>query len=566
VKRWSEPDLLSRDVPVGRFYRALKGILGELPLTAELYWQFRQQGKPLNKSFSLHRVEQKLPEWCAQVKTSRQDTPTGRRVMIFSSLRYWVEHATLLGLAMAGLGYDVTLAYLPYANYRKPLNRFDLRRQNLYAHSILKGAAPLLKSVSLLDVKLAGIGLPPTLLKAVEQVALHDAQYILQVEDVDQNSEVYRLRLERNTQAARAALAWMKTNRPDVVATPNGSILEMGAIYQAARYLDIPVVTYEFGEQRQRIWMAQNSEVMRQETDALWQARQNCPLTPGQWEQVRALFASRQRASLWENFTRRWQGQPSQGGVQVRAVLGLDDRPVVLLAANVIGDSLTLGRQVFSQSMTEWLERTLQFFAGHPQVQLVVRIHPGERYTDGPSVADLVQRVLPQLPDCIHLVKAEDPLNTYDLVEIADLGLVYTTTVGMEMAMNGVPVIVAGQTHYRGKGITLDPASWEAYYDMLERSLANPEQARPSQVQVERAWHYAYSFFFEYPCPFPWHLLHLWKDVENWSIEQVLSDQGQAEFGDAFRYLAGEPRQWNAPSTSSGCLLRQAQDALPDSG
>jgi len=42
--------------------------------------------------------------------------------------------------------------------------------------------------------------------------------------------------------------------------------------------------------------------------------------------------------------------------------------------------------------------------------------------------------------------------------------------------------------------------------------------------------------------------------VENWSIEQVLSDQGQAEFGDAFRYLAGEPRQWNAPSTSSGCL------------
>ena len=538
MKSGSAPGLVSK--------QTLKGILGELPLTAELYWQLRQQGKPLSRSFSLHQVEQKLPEWCAQAKTSRPDISIGRRVMIFSTLRYWVEHATLLGLAMAGLGYDVTLAYLPYANYRKPLNRFDLRRQNLYTHNVLKRAAPLLKPVSLLDVKLAGIGLPPTLAEAVEQVALHDAQYILQVEAVDQNSEIYRLRLERNTQAARAALAWMKTNRPDVVATPNGSILEMGALYQVARYLDIPVVTYEFGEQRQRIWMAQNGEVMRQETDALWQARQNCPLTPGQWEQVRTLFASRQQASLWENFTRRWQGQPSQGGVQVRAVLGLDDRPVVLLPANVIGDSLTLGRQVFSQSMTEWLERTLQFFAGRPRVQLVVRIHPGERYTDGPSVADLVKRVLPQLPDFIHLVKAEDPLNTYDLVEIADLGLVYTTTVGMEMAMSGVPVIVAGQTHYRGKGITLDPASWEAYYELLERSLANPEQARPSQLQVERAWHYAYSFFFEYPCPFPWHLLHLWKDVENWSIEQVLSDQGQAEFGNAFRYLAGEPRQWNA--------------------
>jgi hypothetical protein len=546
VTHWSEPDIVTRDVPMGRFYRAIKDVLGELPLTAELYWQLRQQGKPLSRSFSLQQVEQKLPEWCAQAKTSRKDLSTGKKVMIFSTLRYWVEHATLLGLAMAGLGYDVTLAYLPYANYRKPFNRFDLRRQNIYTRNVLKGAAPLLKSVSLLDVKLAGIELPPTLAEAVEQVALHDAQYILQVEDVDQNSELYRMRLERNTQAARAALAWMKTHRPDVLATPNGSILEMGAVYQVARYLDIPVVTYEFGEQRQRIWMAQNGEVMRQETGALWQARQNCPLTPAQWEQVRALFASRQHASLWENFSRRWQGQPSQGGVQARTILGLDDRPMVLLAANVIGDSLTLGRQVFSQSMTEWLERTLQFFAGHPQVQLVVRIHPGERYTDGPSVADLVKRVLPQLPECIRLVKADDPLNTYDLVEIADLGLVYTTTVGMEMAMCGVPVIVAGQTHYRGKGITLDPASWEAYYDMLERSLANPEQTRPSQLQVEHAWHYAYSFFFEYPCPFPWHLLHLWKDEENWSLEQVLSDQGQAEFGNTFRYLAGEPRQWNA--------------------
>ena len=36
----------------------------------------------------------------------------------------------------------------------------------------------------------------------------------------------------------------------------------------------------------------------RQETDALWQARQSCPLSPAQWEQVRALFASRQRASI----------------------------------------------------------------------------------------------------------------------------------------------------------------------------------------------------------------------------------------------------------------------------
>ncbi len=184
----------------------------------------------------------------------------------------------------------------------------------------------------------------------------------------------------------------------------------------AARYAGIPVVTYEFGEQRGRIWLAQDAEVMRQETNNLWQRRQDKPLDSGQQEQIRSLFASRQRADLWANFSRRWQGQPSQGGEQARLDLGLNSRPLVLLAANVIGDSLTLGRQVFTKSMTEWLQRSVAYFAARPDVQLVVRIHPGERYTKGPSVADVVSQALPELPAHIHLVAAGDPVNTYDLV------------------------------------------------------------------------------------------------------------------------------------------------------
>jgi hypothetical protein len=355
--------------------------------------------------------------------------------------------------------------------------------------------------------------------------------------------------MERNTQAARAALTWIKTRRPEVIVLPNGSILEMGAVYQVARYLRIPVVTYEFGEQRGRIWLAQNAEVMQQETEDLWAVRKGCALNEAQWTQVQELFASRQRASLWENFSRRWQGQPSQGGEQARLALGLDTRPVVLLAANVIGDSLTLGRQIFSQSMTEWLERTVQYFAGRSEVQLVVRIHPGERYTKGPSVAGVVQRALTDWgreasTSHIHLVEANDAINTYDLVEIADLGLAYTTTVGMEMAMSGVPVIVSGYTHYRERGFTLDPSSWEEYFDLLDQVLANPGAHRPSRRQVEMAWNYAYRFFFEYPCPFPWHLVHFWKEIDAWPLKRVLSVEGQAQFGDTFRYLTGTPRQW----------------------
>ena len=524
--------------------KTIKQILGELPLTAEAYWYLRQPGQPLNKAFSLEQLRQGLPAWRQQAAAAKRPGPE-KDILIFGVLHYWISHAALLGLALSGAGHRVTLAYLPYGKWQKPISRFDLRRQNIYTRSVLRLGGPILESVSLLDSGVKSKRLPRPLKESIRETSLRDTQYTLQVEEVSAESELYHLRLARNTQAAGAALARMETNPPDLVVIPNGSIMEFGAVYQAARYLEIPVVTYEFGEQRGRVWIAQNSEVMRQETSALWRARSGLALSPEQLGQVRRLFEARQQASAWQNFARRWQGVPSAGGKQARASLGLDSRPIVLLATNVIGDSLTLGRQVFSDSMTEWLKRTVAYFAERPDLQFVVRIHPGELITKGPSVADVVHQVFPEVPENIKIVPADAPVNTYDLIEIANLGLVYTTTAGLEMAMSGLPVIVVGRTHYREKGFTFDPDSWDSYFEVLSQALNDPDRYRLTESQVACAWAYAYRFFFEYPHPFPWHLVHQWDDVKEWPIERVLSEEGQSVFGSTFRYLAGEPVDWS---------------------
>src|SRR5450759_5874200 len=103
-----------------------------------------------------------------------------------------------------------------------------------------------------------------------------------------------------------------------------------------------------------------------------------------------------------------------------------DERPVVLLATNVLGDSLTLGRQIFSDGMSEWITRTVQYFGDRKDVQLVIRIHPGEALTHGPSMVDVVKNALPAIPEHIHLIGPLEKINTYDVVAVADLGLVYT--------------------------------------------------------------------------------------------------------------------------------------------
>jgi hypothetical protein len=523
----------------------IKNVLGQIPFTAELYWLVRQKGKPLQSRFSLKHLQAAMPELVAEATALRQKAQPGRNIFIFATLHYWIEHAALLSLTMAAQGHRVTLGFLPYAEWQSPINRFDLRRQNVYARKVLDQMEPLVNVVSFLGIKQSYKPLPDTVMAAVDQVTTYDTQYTLQVEDVDTESEVYRLRQERNLEAARMTMTWLQGHKPDVVIVPNGTVQELGIVYRIARHLNLQTVTYEFGDQRQRIWLAQNAEVMQQETDGLWNARQGTPLTQTQMERLQSLFVARQRASMWENFARLWQDTPAKGGEQARQALGLDERPVVLLATNVLGDSLTLGRQIFSSSMAEWITRTVQYFTGRPDVQLVIRVHPGEILTHGLSMVDVVKSVLPTLPEHIRLIKPEDKLNTYDVMEVADLGLVYTTTVGLEMSMIGLPVLVTGKTHYRERGFTYDPETWVSYYKLLGQILENPGGFRLSREQVERAWHYAYRFFFEFPRPFPWHLVRMWEDYKTRPLKHVFGPECNGQYEATFKYLAGETLDWN---------------------
>ena len=198
------------------------------------------------------------------------------------------------------------------------------------------------------------------------------------------------MRLKRNLFAAERFYALLEDTKPDAVIVPNGTIQEMGAAYRVAKFAGVPVTTYEFSDQKDCIWMAQNSEIMRQDTRSIWETRRNKPLTEQQRTRIEALYKAKVQGDLFENFVRHWQSSKRKGSEEVKQTLGLDDRPMILLATNVLGDSLTLGRQVFSKTMAEWIERSVEYFAKRKDVQLVIRIHPGEILTHGPSMVDVV--------------------------------------------------------------------------------------------------------------------------------------------------------------------------------
>ncbi|MBV6397562.1 MAG: hypothetical protein HFACDABA_03176 [Anaerolineales bacterium] len=541
---------------------SLRNFLGELPLAAELDYSLRQKNRARKDHFNLSRLKKSLPQAVEQAKPFiqrpiRNPQYEVKNVLLFATLHYWIEQAAYISLALAGLGHKVTLMTLPYSEWHKEMDKLTQKQRGLHTRDALSPLSTLrqgsgqafIPHVSMLDLRPSTFDLPPALHADIAEISLWDAQYTLMREEVDmqdaKDKALYDLRIKRNTFAALAALEWMQVNKPDVVLVPNGLILEMGIVFRVARYLNIPAVTFEFNDQREQIWLAQNTSIMRQDTDYLVEARCKLPMTDEMYERLADLENARRGARVWGKSKRLWQYVSSQGAQATRSMLGLDDRPVVMLAANVLGDSLTLGRDIFAASMTEWITKTVQFFAARADVQLVIRVHPGEKLVpQAKSMGTVVREALARIPSHIHIIGALDKVNTYDLIEIADLGLAYTTTVGLETAMNGTPVVSCGQTHYRGRGFTIDPNSWDEYFFTLEKTLADLPAQRLSESQTAHAWNYAYRFFFEYPRPFPWRLMKFWEDLEEWPLEKVLSDEGREQFEDTFKFLVGEPFTW----------------------
>jgi hypothetical protein len=516
----------------------LKEILGDMPLMMNMYWHLMAKKHPWNAHYNLNGLKPIISQAVIDAQTSQGSYPQGKHIFLFASLHYWIEQTLTMGIALAGMGHQVSFGYLPYSEWQEPVWKFDLRKQDLYTQEVLRPASKIIQIVPFINVIPSPIN--KELEKIAHEIAVFDTQYTLQVEEISIDDKLYQLRYERDLRASRAMYAWLSSNHPDLVIVPNGTIHELGVLYKVSQMMGIDTVTFEFSEQKGRIWLAQNSEIMRQDTDNLWRELGSERITEEHHETIVKLYEARKNARIWRNFARKWQQIPTEGAQLLRKSLGLDQRPLVLLATNVLGDSLTLGRQVISQTMAEWIKKTIGILIDREDIQTIIRIHPGEILTRGTSLVEVINKEYPNLPKHIKMIGPNEKINTYDLIEIADVGLVYTTTVGLEMSMAGIPVIVAGETHYRAKGFTYDPANWPEYVSILEKILADHKKYRLNNQQVELAWRYAYLFFFEYPMAFPWHLYSFKEDMQSQSMAFVLSEEGQRKYGETFRFLAGE--------------------------
>jgi hypothetical protein len=293
---------------------------------------------------------------------------------------------------------------------------------------------------------------------------------------------------------------------PDVFLLFNGRQSSTRVALELAKSKGIRTVVHERGPRNETLRMVENETVASLEPfRQVWRDWGEIPLSAEEVEKTASFMAGREHGKdlSWTQFTS--SVQPVD---EVRAKLGLRaDRPVWTLFTS--SDDEVSGEADWASpfpTQRDWIARTIEYARANPQIDLVVRVHPntGSRKSTGANRKQLeeMRALAENLPANARMIDPEDEISSYTLMDLSSVGLVWVSTVGLEMACKGKSIVVAAGNQVKGTPFvtTIDDAG------TYETTIAPLLELAPDAVSADvrrLAMRFAYGAFFRLGIDFP---------------------------------------------------------------
>jgi hypothetical protein len=313
--------------------------------------------------------------------------------------------------------------------------------------------------------------------------------------------EVLRRYLEAAILSVRAYRRLLSQRAYDVALFHHGLYVPQGPVGEVCREAGVRVVNW--------VVAYRSNSFILSEGDTYHHTLMSEPVSA--WRDM--AWGERQQAEIVGYLKSRWRGErdwigfhekPEEDAAALAASLGLDlSKPIVGMLSNVVWDAQLHYPANAFPDLIDWAARTIDYFRGRPDLQLLLRIHPAEVRGTSPSRQPLLAEIRKRfatLPPNVFIIPPESPVSTYAAMELCDSVLIYGTKTGVELTAVGVPVVVAGEAWIKNKGLTLDAPTPEAYFRILD---GLPLGRRLAPEVVEAAQKYAYHFFFRRMMPLP---------------------------------------------------------------
>lgn len=324
--------------------------------------------------------------------------------------------------------------------------------------------------------------------------------------------------------------------RPDRIVVLNGGFLFEAVAIALARQRQLPFTSYERGFRNETLFFKTDDAAIDYDMGGAWETHRRVPLTPRMEKEVDELISSRRSGLKSFSPSGRPSIRPHGGGT------------TFVLFTNLTWDSAVIHREVAFAGVRDWIEASIEGVRRRPDTRLIVRIHPAEVKLPGMATREpfrgLIDSMFPELPANVTLIDADDATSSYHLMDLADVGLVYTSTTGLEMVLGGKPVIVAAKTHYRGRGFTLDAVDPKSFEDLLDRATADHSSLAPN---VDLARRYFHALMFR-------------RHLSSWFVSEPVPGLARLNVTDLRQLEPGEDRSIDAICDG---ILRSGQFELP---
>jgi hypothetical protein len=339
---------------------------------------------------------------------------------------------------------------------------------------------------------------------AIGRAAVGAARWKLRTHFVDRHPRGH----EAMVDFVRSGIRWadgmrriLDRYRPDVVVMLNGIFLPERLTAELAAERGARLVFFERGRDAGSVFLSHELAAPKYDISDAWDDASLETLLPHEDQAVTEMVSRRARG---EKVIETYWAPGEIEEVPIADVLRIADATkVAVLYTNVIWDTAMQDRDIVFPDMFAWIERAVDLFATRPDWTLVIRVHPAETQLEGREshdrVAEWISKKYPQLPKNLRIVPPAQPVDSYALMRLARIGLVYASTAGLELALHNVPVIVAGDAHYRAKGFTYDPVSVDAFDNTVANLLDRPPSGNGESVTLARK--YAHLFFLRRTFP-----------------------------------------------------------------
>lgn len=298
--------------------------------------------------------------------------------------------------------------------------------------------------------------------------------------------------VEAGIRTNRALQRLYKQNNYAHTVVNQGIYVPQGVVVGAAKLFDSSVIVFDVGYRKKSIIVDDWTKKF-QEGNEHWL---NLPWNDEMETEIRDYLNSRRKGTL--DWIHVLSADGPDKANEISRQLGIDfNKPTIALLTNVIWDAQVFYPTNAFKTMIEWLRITIEYFKTRTDLQLLIRVHPGELqgFVKSRQLAmDEISKMFPTLPPNVFVIPPESPINTYAVVDQCNAVLIYATTAGIELAGVGYPVIVAGEAWVRDKGFTFDASTPADYKDLLNKLPFASSKIEDDKFVL--AQKYAYHHYF----------------------------------------------------------------------